>query len=50
MRKKTSFIYEVNLFYRLSLRASLSRYGHMRETYWSNASPSGGMMVYLLYN
>lgn len=50
MRKKTSFTYEVNLFYRLPLRASLSRYGHMGETYWSNPSPSEGMMVYLLYN
>lgn len=50
MRKKTSFTYEVNLFYRLPLRVSLSRYRHMGETYWSNPSPSGGMMVYLLYN
>lgn len=50
MGKKTTFTYEVNRFYRLPLRVSLSRYGRMGETYWSNPSSSGGMTVYLLYN
>ncbi|KAK9231492.1 hypothetical protein WN943_021728 [Citrus x changshan-huyou] len=45
MGKKTTFTYEVNRFYRLPLRVSLSRYGRMGETYWSNPSSSGGMTL-----